>query len=396
MRSTISPPKVLTVRSNSEMWRVMRAPSVPESRANFSASSPPWFFTNSSKALICKESESCAVSVWLTTLPTSEFTVTSSASLALSPEVRIWVARRLPASSILLTRSPERSSSSSNSESEEFFRESWTCSVRSEMPSTMVEERCSNSPVMRSIFSFSISWTRSARSTNSSCTWPVLKLRLVVSRSEASSTARVVSALASSRRSSRSPPRSPSARIMLSPALPSAAVMCDVLQQCPDPHLVVGIGALKRRHFVGDQGLQFARARDRALDAVAHRRDFAPDGLADGHHGIARRAFRLREPNGDLRHRLRDHPQFLAAPGEIGQEVEQQHRCEEQCHKTGQHQHAAALTDRGLQRSEETDGQKAAAEQPDHGKRGGDGVDAARRTALLDRLQKLPDGLAVV
>ena len=151
MRSTISPPKVFTVRSNSEMWRVISAPSVPLSRANFSASSPPWFFTSSSKALICSDSVSCAVSVWLTTLATSEFTVTSSASLALSPRVRIWVARRLPASSILLTRSPLRSSSSSSSESLEFFRESWTCSVRSEMPSTMVEERCSNSLVMRSM-----------------------------------------------------------------------------------------------------------------------------------------------------------------------------------------------------------------------------------------------------
>ena len=226
MRSTISPPKVLTVRSNSEMWRVIRAPSVPLSRANFSASSPPWFFTSSSNALICSESVSCAVSVWLTTLATSEFTVTSSASLALSPEVRIWDASRLPASSILLTRSPLRSSSSSSRESLEFFKELWTCSVRSEMPSTMVEERCSNSLVMRSIRSFSISCTRSARSTNSSWTWPVLKLRLVVRRSLASSTARVVSALASSRRSSRSPPRSPSARIMLSPAWLSAPVIC--------------------------------------------------------------------------------------------------------------------------------------------------------------------------
>jgi len=56
------------------------------------------------------------VSVWLTTLATSEFTVTSRASLALSPEVMIWVARRLPASSILPTRSPLRSYSSSKSE----------------------------------------------------------------------------------------------------------------------------------------------------------------------------------------------------------------------------------------------------------------------------------------
>ncbi len=168
MRSTISPPKVLTVRSNSEMWRVIRAPSVPLSRANFSASSPPWFFTNSSNVLICRLSVSCAVSVWLTTFATSELTVTSSASLALSPLVRIFAARRLPASSILLTRSPLRSSSSSSRESLEFFSESWTCSVRSEIPSTMVDERCSNSVVMRSIRSFSISCTRSARSTNSS------------------------------------------------------------------------------------------------------------------------------------------------------------------------------------------------------------------------------------
>lgn len=41
IRSTISPPNVFTVRSNSEMWRVISAPSVPLSRANFSASSVP-------------------------------------------------------------------------------------------------------------------------------------------------------------------------------------------------------------------------------------------------------------------------------------------------------------------------------------------------------------------
>ena len=157
MRSTISPPKVLTVLSNSEMWRVISAPSVPLSRENFSASSAPCSFTSSSNALICRLSVSCAVSVWLTTLATRVLTVTSSASLALSPLERIWVASRLPASSILLTRSPLRSSSSSSRLSLEFFSESCTCSVRSEMPSTMVEERCSNSLVMRSIRSLSMS-----------------------------------------------------------------------------------------------------------------------------------------------------------------------------------------------------------------------------------------------
>ncbi len=157
IRSTISPPNVLTVLSNSEMWRVISAPSVPLSRENFSASSAPCSFTSSSNALICRLSVSCAVSVWLMTLATRVLTVTSSASLALSPLERIWMASRLPASSILLTRSPLRSSSSSSRLSLEFFSESCTCSVRSEMPSTMVEERCSNSLVMRSIRSFSMS-----------------------------------------------------------------------------------------------------------------------------------------------------------------------------------------------------------------------------------------------
>ncbi len=415
MRSTISPPKVLTVRSNSEMWRVISAPSVPLSRANFSASSPPWFFTSSSKALICSESVSCAVSVWLTTLATSEFTVTSSASLALSPEVRIWVARRLPASSILLTRSPLRSSSSSSSESLEFFSESWTCSVRSEMPSTMVEERCSNSPVMRSIRSFSISWTRSARSTNSSWTWPVLKLRLVVRRSRGvehrarglgagflEPVEQVAAALAEredhvvagiaeragdvgaaffqragdalgdlvdARGDRVRDQRDVVAQVdlhagngaadLLGLADQIVALMGDILQQRADPHFVVAVGALQRRDFVGDQGFEFAGARDRAFDAVAHRRDLAADRLTDGHHRVAGGALGLGEADRDLRHRLRDHAQFLAAPGQAREEIEQQHRRKEQRRKAGQHQHAAAaLADRRLQRGQEADGQK--------------------------------------
>ena len=58
---------------------------MPLSRANFSASSPPWFFISSSNALICSDSESCAVSVWLMTLATSVLAVASRASAALSP-----------------------------------------------------------------------------------------------------------------------------------------------------------------------------------------------------------------------------------------------------------------------------------------------------------------------
>ena len=85
------------------------------------------------------------------------------------------------------------------------------------------------------------------------------------------------------------------------------------------------------------------------LDAVTHGGDFAADRLSDRDHGIAGRAFRLGEPDRHLGHRLRDHAQFLAAPGEAGEEVEQQHRCEKQGDQAGEREGtAAALTDGGL------------------------------------------------
>ena len=167
--------------------------------------------------------------------------------------------------------------------------------------------------------------------------WSVLKFRLAVRRSLAPAMAWAVSWLARSSRSSRSPPRSPSAPIMKSPARPSASVMCspfsvsacaifsalsltlrrDVvadrgnvvrqiemhagdgvahllgladqgvalmrerLEQAADADFVVVVGALQRGHFVGDQGFEFGGARERPLDAVAHGGDFAADRLAD-------------------------------------------------------------------------------------------------------------------
>ena len=142
------------------------------------------------------------------------------------------------------------------------------------------------------------------------------------------------------------------------------ALMGDVLQQRADAHLVVAVGALERRDFVGNQGFEFAGARDRALDAVAHRRDFAADRLTDGDHRVACGALRLRKADRNLRHRLRDHPQFLAAPGKACEEIKQQDRRKEQRGETGEHQRAAAaLADRGLQRGKEADGQKRGADE---------------------------------
>ena len=175
------------------------------------------------------------------------------------------------------------------------------------------------------------------------------------------------------------------------------ALVGDILQQRADAHLVVAVGALERRDFVGNQGLEFAGTRDRALDAVAHGGDFAADRLADGHHRVAGRALGLRETDRDLRHRLRDHAQFLTAPGKTGEEIDQQHRRDEQCREAGERQYAAAaLTDRGPQRWQEADHQDGRADDPDRGKKRGEGVDAAGGPALLNGLQNLPDGFAVV
>ncbi|MGY3034801.1 hypothetical protein ACVIIV_003971 [Bradyrhizobium sp. USDA 4354] len=174
------------------------------------------------------------------------------------------------------------------------------------------------------------------------------------------------------------------------------ALMRDVLEQGADAHLVVGIGAFECGDLVGDQRLELAGARDRALDAVAHRRDLAADGLTDGDHGIGGRAFRLGEADRDLRHRLRDHAHFLAAPDEAGEEVEQHDRREEHRDETGNDEHAAALAHGGLDRGQEADGQRGAGGEPDAGEDGGEGVDAAGRAALLKRLEQLADGLAVV
>ncbi len=174
------------------------------------------------------------------------------------------------------------------------------------------------------------------------------------------------------------------------------ALVGDVLQQRADAHFVVGIGAFQRRHFVGNQGLEFAGARDRTLDAVAHRRDLAADRLTDRHHGIGGGVFRLGESHCDLRHRLRDHLHALTVRGEAGEIVEQEDRHGEQRGEAGEHQHAGALGHRSLQRGPERDGEDRAAEQP------GAGADEEQRegvaggTAALQRLQHLADGLAII
>ena len=175
------------------------------------------------------------------------------------------------------------------------------------------------------------------------------------------------------------------------------ALMGDVLKQRANPHLVVAVGAFKRRDLVGHQRFEFAGARDRAFDAVTHRRDFAADRLSNRYHRVAGGALRLGETDGDLRHRLRDRAQLLAAPGQMRHEIEQEDRREEQRKQTCQRQRAArAFADRGAQGRQEADGQNGGAENPNHRKKGRERVGVAGKAALLDRLQSLTDDFAVV
>ncbi len=77
------------------------------------------------------------------------------------------------------------------------------------------------------------------------------------------------------------------------------ALVGEILEQAANPDFVVAIGAFERRDLVLHQRFELAGARQRALDAVAHGRDFAADRLADGHDRIPRHAFGLGEPHGD-------------------------------------------------------------------------------------------------
>ena len=291
-----------------------------------------------------------------------------------------------------------------------------------------------------------------AISVNSSPMWSVLKLSVAVSRSVAWAIASAVVAPVDSRRSRRSPPRSPSCSIMLSPAWPSARVMCspfsasvmvmrraasltcsatswlicemswlkiemhavdgvadllgladqrvalaaEVLQQRADAHFVVVVGVFERRHLVGDQRLKLGGARQRALDAVAHGGDFAADRLTDGDDRFARDRLRLGEPHRDFRHRLRDQPHFLRAHRHVGEHVEEHDRREIDRAEHGEHRRGeAGRAERCLDFGKVEPAEQEAADHPDAGEDAGENVGGLGGPAL-DRAQDVADRFLVV
>jgi hypothetical protein len=145
--------------------------------------------------------------------------------------------------------------------------------------------------------------------------------------------------------------------------LPDQAVAlgAEIVEQVANTDFVVVIGALEGCDLALHQGFQFRRARQRTLDAVAHGRHLAANGLADGDDGFAGEPFRLGEAQGDLRHGLRQRAHFARALDHMRDGEEESDRSEKCEDKREQRRREALLQLRQVRRGED-DGENG----PDH------------------------------
>ena len=176
----------------------------------------------------------------------------------------------------------------------------------------------------------------------------------------------------------------------------SVALVDEILDQPADADLVVAVGAFERGDFVLHQRFEFARARERALDAVAHGRDLAAYRLTDAHDRVVRHGLRLGEPHGDVGHRLCDQAQFLRAPGHVGhaeEEDDRQQRAGAEADHDGYGRMAGS--ERRAEVRQIGPGERNAADHPGDGEDGSNDVGRMRR-ATLQRLQHLADRALIV
>ena len=174
------------------------------------------------------------------------------------------------------------------------------------------------------------------------------------------------------------------------------ALVRQILQQSADPDLVVAVGALERGHLVAHHCFEFARPRQRPLDAVAHGRDFTADRLSDGDDRFACNTLWFGKPHGDLRHRLRDQPQLLGAPGHVRHTEEENNR--QQCCRAEpdqDRQRRVIGAERGADVAQIGPGKRETADDPGAGEYRGDEIGGAGR-AVLQRAQYLADRLLIV
>ena len=175
----------------------------------------------------------------------------------------------------------------------------------------------------------------------------------------------------------------------------AVALVGEVLDQAADAQLVVVVGALQRRDLVVHQRFQLGGARERALHAVAHGGDLAADRLSDRHDRLARDRLRLGEPHRGLGHRARDDAQLLRAADHVRDHVEQQHR-QRDAGREREQRRMHALAERGPQVAAEIGRPDQHAEDDPGDREEERGRIGRARGTLLQRLQHLPDRLAVV
>ena len=96
------------------------------------------------------------------------------------------------------------------------------------------------------------------------------------------------------------------------------ALRGEIVDQRAQAHFILVIGGFNRRNFGVDDGFKLGGTRNRALDAVAHRRHFTADGLRQIEHGVRRQGFGFDHTHGHFGHGLGHGFHLLRAARQIG------------------------------------------------------------------------------
>ena len=141
------------------------------------------------------------------------------------------------------------------------------------------------------------------------------------------------------------------------------------------------------------QRFELRRARERPLDAVAHRRDLAADRLADADDRFAGERFRFSEPHRRVGHGAGDETQFLRAAEHVRQQEEECDRHAEGDRKPVELQ--AVVADRLAALGEMRQGKQNAGGNPGQRQQSGKHIRSPRPSAL-QAVEHAPDRLAIV
>ena len=168
----------------------------------------------------------------------------------------------------------------------------------------------------------------------------------------------------------------------------------EFVDQRPHAAFVVGVGAFEIGDFGANHGFQFAGARDGALDAVAHRGDFAANGLRQRDDLLGGDRLGFGEAHGDFGHRAGGGAHLLRAAHQQAGDDEEGGGTEQREH---QQRGFGTAEERAFARPAARGGKcvKRPEQRPERGERHADNH-GRRADARLQGLQNLTDMGAVV